>query len=124
MLIALYMFITNVVIPQFGAYAQALVKPVTIILITLAGIVMLFGSVGMRISNNLGTTVVSGFFQAISYICRTIISAISWIVRHIFRMIPRVFNGSRQTFVQMGMNALVSNLLAVVVVVVVVAIII
>ena len=85
---------------------------------------MLFGAVGMRISNNLGSTVVGGIFRAIGYICHTIIRAIGWIVRNIFKMIPRVFNGSRRTFRQIGINALVSNLLAVVVVVIAVAIII
>ena len=124
MLIALYLAIVNVVIPQLGAYAQALLKPVMVIVITLAGIVMLFGAVGMRISNNLGSTVVGGIFRAIGYICQTIIGATAWIVRNIFRMIPRIFNGSIRTFRQIGVNALVSNLLAVVVVVVVLVIII
>lgn len=124
MLIALYLFIMNVALPQIGAYAQALIEPVMVIVITLAGIVMLFGAVGMKISNNLGSTVVGGIFRAIGYICRTIIAAISWIIRNIFRMIPRVFNGSRRTFNQIGINALVSNLLAIVVVVIVLAIII
>ena len=78
----------------------------------------------MKISNNLGSTVVGGIFRAIGYICRTIITAIGWIIRNIFRMIPRVFNGSRRTFNQIGINALVSNLLAIVVVVIVLAIII
>ncbi len=124
MLIALYLFIMNVALPQIGAYAQALIEPVMVIVITLAGIVILFGAVGMKISNNLGSTVVGGIFRAIGYICRTIITAIGWIIRNIFRMIPRVFNGSRRTFNQIGINALVSNLLAIVVVVIVLAIII
>ncbi len=124
MLIALYLFIMNVALPQIGAYAQALIEPVMVIVITLAGIVMLFGAVGIKISNNLGSTVVGGIFRAIGYICRTIITAIGWIIRNIFRMIPRVFNGSRRTFNQIGINALVSNLLAIVVVVIVLAIII
>ena len=124
MLIALYLFIMNVALPQIGAYAQALLEPVMVIVITLAGIVMLFGAVGMKISNNLGSTVVGGIFRAIGYICQTIIRAIGWIIRNIFRMIPRVFNGSRRTFNQIGINALVSNLLAIVVVVIVLAIII
>lgn len=124
MLIALYYFIVNVVLPQVGAYAQALLEPVMVIVITIAGILMLFGAVGMTISNNLGSTVVGGIFRATGYICRTIIRAIGWIVRNIFRMIPRVFNGSRRTFKQIGMNALVSNLLAIFVVVIVLAIII
>lgn len=124
MLIVLYLFIMNVALPQIGAYAQALIEPVMVIVITLAGIVILFGAVGMKISNNLGSTVVGGIFRAIGYICRTIITAIGWIIRNIFRMIPRVFNGSRRTFNQIGINALVSNLLAIVVVVIVLAIII
>lgn len=124
MLIVLYLFIMNVALPQIGAYAQALIEPVMVIVITLAGIVMLFGAVGIKISNNLGSTVVGGIFRAIGYICRTIITAIGWIIRNIFRMIPRVFNGSRRTFNQIGINALVSNLLAIVVVVIVLAIII
>lgn len=123
-MIALYLFIMNVALPQIGAYAQALIEPVMVIVITLAGIVMLFGAVGIKISNNLGSTVVGGIFRAIGYICRTIITAIGWIIRNIFRMIPRVFNGSRRTFNQIGINALVSNLLAIVVVVIVLAIII
>ncbi len=124
MLIALYLFIMNVDWLQIGAYAQALLEPIMVIVITLAGIVMLFGAVGMKISNNLGSTVVDGMFRAIGYICRTIITAIGWIIRNTFRMIPRVFNGSRRTFNQIGINALVSNILALVVVVIVLAIII
>lgn len=124
MLIALYLFIVNVALPQIGAYAQALLEPVMVIVITLAGIVMLFGAVGLKISNNLGSTVVSGIFRAIGYVCRTIIRAIGWIIRNIFRMIHRVFNGSRRTFNQLGMNALVSNLLSIIVTVVFLAIII
>ena len=50
--------------------------------------------------------------------------AIGWIVRNTFRMIPRVFNGSRKTFNQLGLKVWISNILAVIVVVVFVAIII
>lgn len=124
MLIALYLFIVNVVLSRVGVYAHALLEPIMVIVITLAGIVMLFGAVGMRISNNLGSTVVGGIFRAFGYICRTIIRAISWIVRNIFRIIPRVFNESRRAFIQIGMNDLVSTILAVVVVIIFLAIII
>ena len=124
MLIALYFFFVNVAVPQISAYAQALLEPIMVIVITLAGIVMLFGAVGMKISNNLGSTVVSGIFRGIGYLCRTLIQAIGWIIRNTFRMMPRVFNGSRRTFKQLGMNAAVSNILAVVVVIVFVAVII
>lgn len=124
MLIALYFFLVNVAIPQIGAYAQVLLEPIMVSVITLAGIVMLFGAVGMKISNNLGSTVVSGIFRGIGYLCRTLFQALGWIIRNTFRMIPRVFNGSRITFNQMGLNAVISNILAVVVVIAFVAIII
>ena len=124
MLIALYFFLVNVAMPQIGAYAQALLEPIMVIVITLAGIVMLFGAVGMKISNNLGSTVVSGIFRGIGYLCRTLFQALGWIIHNTFRMIPRVFNGSRRTFNQMGLNAVISNILAVVVVIAFVAIII
>lgn len=123
MLIALCFFIVNVLLPQIAAYAQAFVELVMVIVITMAGIIMLFGAVGMKISNNLGSTVVSGIFKAIGYTCRTIIKAIGWIARNIFKMIPLVFNESRRTFRQIG-NDLISNLLAVLVVIIFLAIII
>lgn len=114
----------NVALPQIGAYAQALLEPIMVMVITLAGIVMLFGAVGMKISNNLGSTIVDGIFKAIAYICQTILRAIGWIIRNIFRIIPRVFYGSRRTFNQICNNALVSNLLAIIVVIIVLVVII
>lgn len=124
MLIALYMFTVNVVIPQVGAYARVLLEPVMAIVITLAAIVMLFGIVGVRISNNLGTTVVNGIFRAIGYVGRSVFRAIRWFGLQIARLIPRVFNGSRRFFRQLGLNDIVSNLLAVIVVVILVLVII
>lgn len=124
MLIALYFFITEVAVPQIGAYALALVKPTMIIIITLAGLTLMFSAVGVKISNNLGSTIVGGIFRGIGFLVRTLFQAIGWIVRNIFRMIPRVFNGSKRTFNQLGINSLLSNLLAAIIVVFVLAIII
>ena len=113
MLIALYSFIMNVALPQIGAYANALLEPMMAIFITLAGIVMLFGAVGIKISNNLGSTVMNGIFRGIGYLFQTLFKAISWIIRETLRLLPRVFRGSRQAFTQMGLTPLWSNLLAV-----------
>lgn len=124
MLIALYFFFVYVAVPQIGAYSHALLESIMVIVITLAGIVMLFGTVGMKISNNLGSTVVGGFFRGIGYLCRRVFQAIGWIISNTFRLMPRIFNGSRRTFNQMGLNAVVSNILAIIVVIVFVAVII
>ena len=124
MLIALYFFIVNVLIPKLGAYGNALLEPIMVIVITLAGIVILFGAIGIKISNNLGSTVVGGIFRAIGFICRTIINAIGWIIVNTFRMIPRVFNESRRVFNQLGMNTFFSNIFAIIAVIIFLAIII
>ena len=124
MLIAFYLFVVNVALPQLGSYADALLEPVMTIVITLAGIVMLFGAVGLKISNNLGSTIVGGIFRITGYLCHTIIKAIGCIIRYTFRLIPRVFTESRRAFSQMGLSTLLSNLLSVMVVTIVVAIII
>ena len=120
----MYYFLTKGVIPQNGAYASALVEPVVIIVIMLAGIVMMLGAVGMKVSNNLGATIANGIFQAIGYVVRIIIQAIGWIIRNTLRLLPRVFRESRRTFTQMGLNAGLSNLFAVLVTAVVLVIII
>lgn len=124
MLIAAYYFIVNVVIPQIGAYASALLEPVMVITITLAGLVMIFGAVGIRISNNLGSTVVNGIFRAIGYVGRSLFQGIAWVIRSVFNLLPRVFVESRRVFSQMGLNTTLSNLFAVLVTVLVLAIII
>ena len=124
MLVLLYLVIKNS-LPIFGANLKALVEPIMVIVITLAGITMLFGAVGMKISNNLGSTIIGGIFRAIGYICQTIVRAIGWIVRSIFRLIPRVFSESRRTFSeQLGMNNWLGNILAILTVIIVLAIII
>ena len=98
MLLTLYYLLVNVAVPQMVAYTQALFEPIMLIVISLAGIVMIFGAVGMKISNNLGSTVVGGIFKGIGYFVRIIFKAIAWIFVNTFKMIPRVFNGTRKSF--------------------------
>lgn len=124
MLIALYLFIVKTAVPQIGAYVHTLTVPFLTIVITLAGIVMLFGAVGMRISQNLGSTVIGGIFNGVGYICRTIIHAIGWVITNFFRIIPRVYNGSNREFTRFGIGPLASNILSFVIVLLVIAIII
>ena len=124
MFIALYFFIMNVVLPQIGGYFQAILEPIMVIVITFAGIVMLFGAVGMKISSNSGSTVVSGAFRAIGYIGTNLIRLIGRIIRYILTLIPRVFNGCKKTFNQAGLNDLLCNVFSVIITIVFIAIII
>lgn len=113
MIIALYFFIVNIAIPQLASYMNAMIEPVMTIVIVVGGIVLLFGAVGMRISENMGSTIVSGIFHAIGFICRTSISAIGWIIRETFMLMPRVFRGSKHLYHDMGASDTVSTLLGV-----------
>lgn len=124
MLIAIYLMLANRLIPAVGNWVTGLLQPTMLIVITLAGLVIIFGAVGFPISRNLGSTVVNGLFQAIGYVVTLIVQAISWIITSTFRLIPRVFRGSRNMFYRAGINTIVSNLLSVIVTVFVLALII
>lgn len=112
MIIAMYLFIINIVVPQLIAFANALYEPMITIVIMLAGIVMIFGAVGMTISANLGSTIMGGLFRAIGFIVVLLVTATSWILVHAFGLVPNVFTGSRRTFTQMGMNQILATVLA------------
>ena len=123
MLIILYLFIVNTLVPKMVAYAQIFFEPIMVTIIVVSGIIMLFGAAGMRISNNLGSTIIGGIFMAIGYIVRMLVRAVSWIILNILRLIPRFFYESRRTFSQMGANNLLSNIFAVLTTIIVIAII-
>ena len=124
MLVGLYLVMVRVVIPQLAAYASALLAPVMTIVIILFGLIMIFGAIGIRISNNLGSTIFGGIFRGIGFLVRSLFHAIGWIVTRTARMIPRLFTGSRNAYATMGAGSFLRNLLAVITVIVAVVIII
>ena len=124
MIILLYRFCVEWVVPRVGAFASALVEPVVVVTIALAGLGMICGSVGLWIFDNLGTTVVSGLLRAVGYIGRSLIQGIAWVLRRIFHFLSRVFNESRRAFGEMGMKTAPRNLLAALVTLLVAAVII
>lgn len=115
MLVALYYAMVEYVVPEFISLFAALTGPVMVIVIILAGMVMLFGAAGMRISSGLGSTVVGGIFSAIGYLVQALFNALGWLIRWMSRTTPRVFRGSQQTFSQLGLNSVLANVLAAVV---------
>lgn len=124
MLILFYRFCVEWVIPRVGAFTSALVEPIAVITIALAGFGMICASVGLRIFDNLGTTVVNGLFRAIGYVGRSLVQGIAWVFRRVFNLLPMVFTESRRAFGEMGMKTAPRNLLAALVTLLVVAVII
>ncbi len=106
---------------QVGAEAA---EPIAVIALIITGIIIAFGAAGMRISENLGATVIGGIFGAIGYVCRTIIQAIGWVIRQIATATPRVYRWARNTVQSMGASKAVANLIGAVVAIVFLAIII
>lgn len=124
MLVALYVFVVNILIPELSPYMHALFAEVMTYIIILTGIMIALGAVGMRVSQNLGATVVGGIFRAIGFVCRNVFDGLGWIIRNSLRAIPQVYAESKRTFIQMGLSTIVSTALSVVVVILIIVIII
>lgn len=102
------------------AWLQVLAIVLAPIAIVAAGIMLICNAAGVRISQNLGATLVNGIFRAIGYIVRNIVDAVIWIGRRALRLIPKVFEESRRLFNQMGLSKAVSTLLAILVTILVI----
>lgn len=115
MLILLYLVIVGIVVPQLGGVLSSALEGFGVIFIMIAGIVMVFGAVGIRISQNLGSTVVGGLMRGVGFICRSIIQGIGWLFRQIALFLPRVFRGVRDAGVRAGWSQTVSNVVGLIV---------
>lgn len=112
MLLLMYHFIAEVFLPRLGEIAWSMVTPIMVIIITLAGITMLFGAVGMNISANLGSTVASAIFGALAFIGITLVQFLKWLVKKIIALTVMTFEKSQHKFLSMGLNSIVSTILA------------
>ena len=118
MLFGMFYFITNYLFPRVEGYAIALYEPMLELGLYILGIVIMLSVVGIHLHGVFGA-IFNGLFRAISYICRIILTGVGWILRNAIRAIPRVYRESRRIFyVDFGINAAVSSVLALVAVVV------
>lgn len=116
MLVLLYFFVMNVVIPDIMAIAGAAFEPVMIVVIIGVGILMVFASVGVHISNNLGSTVAGGIFGAFGWLVQQIFRGIGWIFRSIWNFTPRFY----RWLVSIGVSVPVAILITVVAIIVII----
>ena len=99
-------------IPQVLSVLPQLGQSASMIAIMLVGILVMLSAVGVRVSHNLGATLLAGIFHAVGWTVRTIVQALAWIITGLFRVIPRLHHWTRETLQQAGISPLVSNLLA------------
>jgi len=109
MLIAVYYFFKNVVLPQLAANVSAALPDIMVIVLILTGITIVLGAVGMKISTGLGSTVANNLFKALGYIGRQIIQAIGWIFTN---LLPRIYRWARSIFTGLGLSSWLCNLLS------------
>lgn len=124
MLIALYMALTTIIIPQMGSFVAEAINVVMPCVIVLVGMMMLLGAVGMKVSTNLGATVTRGAFGAIGFLGRKMIEGLGWIVKSIAKLLSNLYQESKKALISWGLSTAGSTLLSVVIVVIVLALII
>ena len=112
-------------LPKLGQACQNFVEPLMLIVIILIGMLILFGALGMHISNNLGSTIVGGLMKGAGRLIGFIGTQIFTFVRWLFtKLVPNIYNGSKRFFADAGASAVQSRILAVLTSIIVVAVII
>lgn len=125
MIIALYNFFMYSFLPTAGVYLRATINGLGPIIIVLVGMMILLSAVGIRVSANLGSTIVSGLFKGIGFFFKKLIGAIAIIALGIVHFIPKVFYGTRAFISRnFGLKPVASNLFALLVVILVIGVII
>lgn len=122
MFILIYLFFTNVLIPDFLGAVSSIIPSVLIITITLAGIVILLSSVGLKISNNLGSSIVYSISKGIGCIVKSLFKGIFWIIKSVIGIIPKMFSNIQKNLISNGARLWLANLVATVSVILFIAI--
>lgn len=112
MLYLIYQLIKNYVLPTLTVIGTEGFKLVMITVIILAGIILIFASVGVHIHHGLGTTVVDGIFRGIGWIFRQIIRFFTWLFRTISNLIRREYTAIYTALKTKGLNTFLSGLIA------------
>ena len=92
MIILFYNFMTEEFLPRLGSSSIATINALMPCVIMLAGIVILLGAVGIKVSNNLGSTIVKGLFGAIGILVHFIWKGIVALLLCITGIIPTIYN--------------------------------
>ena len=116
MIILFYNFMTEEFLPRLGSYSIATINALMPCAIMMAAIVILLGAVGMKISNNLGSTIVKGVFGAVGILVHFIWKGMVALFLCITGIIPTIYKTSQRLFSNIGLNQNLSSVLAFIVV--------
>lgn len=117
MIILFYNFMTEEFLPRLGSYSIATINALMPCVIMLAGIVILLGAVGIKVINNLGSTIAKGVFGAIGILVHFIWKGIVALFLCIIGIIPTIYKKSQSIFSNsIGLSQNISSVLAFIVV--------
>ena len=112
MLYGLIKLFQNYVIPTLAVIGAESFKLIMIIVITIAGLILIFASVGVHIHHGLGSTVVDGIFRGIGWVVRHIVRFFVWLFTSIYNLLKKectsIYNGLKGK----GWNSFLAGLLA------------
>ena len=104
MLIAIWWCFSTIILPTIAKYLGDIMAPIMSAVIVLFGIILLFGAVGVKISENLGSTVVKGIGNGIGYIGKQFFKAIAWGVKGVVRLLPNVYRRTNKALLSSGVS--------------------
>ena len=117
MIILFYNFMTEEFLPRLGSYSIATINALMPCVIMLAGIVILLGAVGIKVINNLGSTIAKGVFGAIGILVHFIWKGIVALFLCIIGIIQTIYKKSQSIFSNsIGLSQNISSVLAFIVV--------
>lgn len=117
MIILFYNFMAEEFLPRLGSYSIATINALMPAIIILVGMVMLLGAVGIKVSNNLGSTIVKGVFGAVGILVHFIWKGVVALFLWVTGVIPTIYKKSQRAFSNsIGLNQNISSVLAFIVV--------
>lgn len=111
-MIIMFLEILKGAIPTAGVYVREIVYASMPIVILLVGMMILLSTVGLKVSNNLGSTMVGGVFKGIGYITKGLIKIVKIIFLWIIGFIPSIFRKTRVFCTGQGIDTVCSNIIA------------
>ena len=104
MLIAIWWCFSTIILPTIAKYLDDILAPIMTAVAMLFGIIMLFALVGVKISENLGSTIVNQISKAIVFIGKQLFKFLAWCAKKIIRLLPNVYNRTNKALLSSGVS--------------------
>lgn len=118
----MYSFLARSIVPNVGALLTGLFPYLMVFMIIMGGLRLMFKAVDINLPS-VGGILLGAVLTALGFLGTSVFQALGWMFRNFFKWLPKLFKGTKEMFQDMGMNSIVSSLLATVITVLFIAII-